>query len=95
VVGAAALLRGELPYTAFGDNKPPLICAYHAIAQLVAGRGIDTVRLVTTLIPLPMTAYAVLSFYRHETQGWPPRPSSCSSACRTAAATCWPSTAKS
>ena len=69
MVGASALLRGELPYTAFGDNKPPLIYAYYAIAQLVAGHGIDAVRLVTAIITLPLTAYGVSAFYRHEKAG--------------------------
>lgn len=69
MVGASALLRGELPYSAFGDNKPPLIYVYYAVAQLVAGRGIDSVRLVTTLFTLPLTAYGVSAFYRHQKQG--------------------------
>jgi hypothetical protein len=69
MVGASELLKGAVPYTAFGDNKPPLIYAYYAIAQLVAGPGIDSVRLLTALITLPLTALGVSAFYRHGKQG--------------------------
>ncbi|MEQ1729317.1 MAG: glycosyltransferase family 39 protein [Vicinamibacterales bacterium] len=69
MVGAWELLQGRLPYTAFGDNKPPLIYAYYAVAQLLGGRGIEGVRLVTALVTTPLTALAVSAFYRHDRRG--------------------------
>lgn len=69
MVGAWELLRGRLPYTAFGDNKPPLIYAYYAVAQLLGGHGIASVRLITALITTPLTAFAVSAFYRHDRRG--------------------------
>lgn len=69
MVGAWEMLRGHLPYTAFGDNKPPLIYAYYAIAQLLAGHGIGGVRLFTSLLTLPFTAFAISAFYRHDRRG--------------------------
>ncbi|HUR33115.1 MAG TPA: glycosyltransferase family 39 protein [Vicinamibacterales bacterium] len=69
MVGASELLHGRLPYTAFGDNKPPLIYVYYAAAQLVGGHGIDAVRLLTTLVTIPLTAFAVSAFYGHDRRG--------------------------
>ena len=69
IVGARELLEGRLPYTAFGDNKPPLIYAYYALAQLIAGHGIEGVRLFTTLVTTPLTAFAVSAFYGHDRRG--------------------------
>jgi hypothetical protein len=69
MVGASEILRGHLPYTAFGDNKPPLIYVYYLLAQLVAGEGIGAVRLVTALAISPLTAFAVSAFYRHDKRG--------------------------
>jgi hypothetical protein len=69
MVGASELLRGHLPYSAFGDNKPPLIYLYYAGAQLIAGAGIGGVRLITALVTLPLTAFAISSFYRHDRRG--------------------------
>ncbi len=69
MVGARELLQGRLPYTAFGDNKPPLIYAYYAVAQLLGGHGIAGVRLITALVTTPLTAFAVSAFYRHDRRG--------------------------
>lgn len=69
MVGAWELLQGRLPYTAFGDNKPPLIYAYYALAQLLGGHGIEGVRLVTAFVTTPLTAFAVSAFYRHDRRG--------------------------
>jgi hypothetical protein len=68
MVGASELLHGHLPYTTFGDNKPPLIYAYYAFAQLTGG-GIAAVRLLTTLVTIPLTAFAISAFYRHDRRG--------------------------
>ena len=69
MVGASSLLHGQLPYTAFGDNKPPLIYLYFALSQLLAGQGIAAVRLVTALLTVPLTALGVSAFYRHDRRG--------------------------
>ena len=68
MVGAWELLRGHLPYAGFADNKPPLIYVYYAITQLL-GHGMWSVRLVTTLATVPLTALAVSAFYRHDRRG--------------------------
>jgi hypothetical protein len=68
VVGARAILSGGLPYTAFVDNKPPLIYLYFAAAQLV-GDGIFPVRLVTAAVTVPLIAFAVSAFYGHDRRG--------------------------
>jgi len=69
MVGASELMRGNLPYASFGDNKPPLIYLFYAFAQLVAGGGIGAVRLVTALAVVPATAFAISAFYRHDRRG--------------------------
>ena len=69
MVGARELLQGRLPYTAFGDNKPPLVYAYYALAQLLVGHGIEGVRFITALVTTPLTAFAVSAFYRHDRRG--------------------------
>ena len=69
IVGAREILMGHLPYTTFGDNKPPLIYLYYALGQLLAGNGIIGVRLLTHLVTVPLTAFAVSAFYRHDRRG--------------------------
>lgn len=68
VVGAREILAGSVPYTAFVDNKPPLIYLYFAIAQLF-GDGIFAVRVLTAIVTVPLTAFAVSAFYRHDRRG--------------------------
>ncbi len=68
MVGAWELLSGHLPYAGFADNKPPLIYVYYALTQF-AGHGMWPVRLITTLITVPLTALAVSAFYRHDRRG--------------------------
>jgi 4-amino-4-deoxy-L-arabinose transferase-like glycosyltransferase len=69
MVGASELLRGHLPYSTFGDNKPPLIYVYYAVSQLIFGHGIGAVRVFTALVTMPFTALAVSAFYRHDRRG--------------------------
>jgi hypothetical protein len=68
MVGAWELLHGHLPYAGFADNKPPLIYVYYALTQLI-GHGMWAVRLVTTLVTVPLTALAASAFYRHDRRG--------------------------
>lgn len=69
IVGSWELLRGRLLYTDFADNKPPLVYVYYAAAQLLLGRGMLAVRLLTTLVTVPLTAYAASAFFRHDRRG--------------------------
>jgi len=69
IVGAWQLLKGRWPYIAFADNKPPLIYAYYALTQVLLGRGMLSVRLVTMLATVPLTAFALSAYYRHDKRG--------------------------
>ena len=69
VVGSRVLLQGGLLYTDFVDNKPPLLYAAFALAQLVGGRGLAGVHLVTAAIVVPLTALAVSACYGHRRTG--------------------------
>src|SRR5215831_12749905 len=68
IVGAWELLRGHLPYAGFADNKPPLIYVYYALGQLF-GHGLWSVRLLTAIATVPLTALAASAFYRHDRRG--------------------------
>jgi 4-amino-4-deoxy-L-arabinose transferase-like glycosyltransferase len=68
MVGAWELLRGNLPYAGFADNKPPLIYVYYALTQLV-GHGMWSVRVITMLVTVPLTALAASAFYGHDRKG--------------------------
>ena len=69
ILGAWTLLDGQVPYRDFVDNKPPLVYVYYALAQLLLPRGMAAVRWVTTLLVLPMTAYAASAWFRHDRRG--------------------------
>lgn len=69
IVGSWELLRGRLLYTAFADHKPPLLYVYYALAQLLLGRGMCAVRVLTVLVTVPLTAYGVSACFRHERHG--------------------------
>jgi hypothetical protein len=69
VVGSWELLRGRLLYTDFADNKPPLVYVYFAACQILLGRGLLAVRLVTTLVVLPATAWLASSALGHGRRG--------------------------
>ena len=68
MVGAWELLKGHLPYAGFADNKPPLIYVYYALTQLL-GHGMWSVRAVTMLVTVPLTALAASAFYGHDRRG--------------------------
>jgi hypothetical protein len=68
-VGSWVLLDGGRLYTDFVDNKPPLLYAYYAFAQLLAGRGLLAVHALTALLGVPLIALAAAAAFRHERQG--------------------------
>jgi 4-amino-4-deoxy-L-arabinose transferase-like glycosyltransferase len=68
-VGSWELLRGRLLYTEFADHKPPLLYVYYALAQLLLGRGLWAVRVLTVLVTVPLTAYGVSACFRHDRHG--------------------------
>jgi 4-amino-4-deoxy-L-arabinose transferase-like glycosyltransferase len=69
IVGSWEVLRGGLLYTDFVNNKPPLLYAYYALAQAVAGPTLIGVRAVTTLLVVPLTALAVSAWYGQTRRG--------------------------
>ena len=69
IVGSWQLLRGEHLYVGFIDNKPPLLYVYYAAAQLLLGRGMLAVHLVTVLLTVPLTALGVSAFFKHDRRG--------------------------
>jgi 4-amino-4-deoxy-L-arabinose transferase-like glycosyltransferase len=69
IVGSWELLSGKLPYVAFADNKPPLVYVYYAFAQVLFGHGMLSVRLLTSLCTIPLTAYGVSAFFDHDRRG--------------------------
>jgi hypothetical protein len=69
VVASWELLRGALLYTDYADHKPPLTYVHYALAQILLGRGMLAVRLFTTLVTVPLTAFAASAFFRHGRRG--------------------------
>lgn len=69
IVGSWQLLRGRHLYVGFVDNKPPLLYVYYAFAQLLFGRGMLAVHLLTVLVTVPLTALGVSSFFAHDRRG--------------------------
>ncbi len=68
-VGSWELMQGGRLYVDYADHKPPLTYVYYALAQALLGRGMLAVRLLTTLVVLPLTALAASAFYRHDRRG--------------------------
>jgi dolichyl-phosphate-mannose-protein mannosyltransferase len=68
IVGAWELLHRHMAYSSFADNKPPGIYLYYALTQLFS-HGMLSVRLVTMLVTVPLTALAASAFYGHDRQG--------------------------
>jgi hypothetical protein len=69
IVGSWEMMRGRLLYAQFVDNKPPLLYEYYALAQVLSGRGLFAVHLLTVLVTVPLTAYAVSAFFGHRREG--------------------------
>ena len=68
-VGSWVLLDGGRLYTDFVDNKPPLLYAYYALAQILLGRGLIPVHLFTAVVTVPLTALAASAAFRHDRRG--------------------------
>jgi hypothetical protein len=68
-VGSWVLLDGGRLYTDFVDNKPPLLYAYYALAQVVLGRGLLPVHLFTAVVGVPLTALGASAAFRHDRRG--------------------------
>lgn len=67
--GSWVVLDGGLLYTDYVDNKPPLLYVYYAVAQLLLGRGLVAVHLVTILVTIPLTALACAAFFDFDRRG--------------------------
>jgi hypothetical protein len=63
------VLRGGLLYVQAADHHPPFTPLYYALAQLLLGKGMFAVRLLTTLAVLPLTAFAASAFFGHDRRG--------------------------
>jgi len=70
IVGAWRLLDGAHLYTDFVDNKPPLLYVYYALSQLLFGRGLLSVHLLTVLLVVPLAALGASAFFGHDRRGW-------------------------
>jgi len=69
LVGSQVLGRGGRLYTDFADNKPPLLYVHYALAQALFGSGLPGVRSFTALVTLPLTAWALSAYFRHDRRG--------------------------
>ena len=69
LVGTSVLQHGGRLYLDFVDNKPPLLYAYYAVAQLAFGAGLAAVRWLTVLLWIPLTALAASAYYGHRPAG--------------------------
>jgi hypothetical protein len=69
LVGSWTMLEGGILYVDFVDNRPPLLYDLYVLGQLLFGRGMPAVRLLTALIVLPLTAFAASAFFRHDRRG--------------------------
>jgi hypothetical protein len=69
VVGSWVWMDGGRLYTDFIDNKPPLLYAYYALAQLLLGRGLFAVHLLTAVVTVPLTALAASTFFGRDRRG--------------------------
>jgi hypothetical protein len=68
-VAAREILRGRLLYTDVADHHPPLVYVYYALIHRLLGGGVREVRVVTTLLVVPLIAWALSAFYRHDRRG--------------------------
>jgi hypothetical protein len=68
-VGAREILNGRLLYVDFTDQHPPGAYLFYAAAQALTGPGTLGVRLLATLLVVPLTALAASAFFRHDRRG--------------------------
>jgi len=68
-VGSWELMRGRVLYADFVDNKPPLVYLYYAFAQVVFGRGLFAVHLMTAVVTVPLIAFGISAFFHHRRAG--------------------------
>ncbi len=69
IVGAWDVARGWIPYRDTVNNKPPLVYAYHLLAQALFGRGLLAVHAFTAIVTVPLTALGVSAFLGHGRPG--------------------------
>ena len=69
IVGSWELLRGKRLYVGFVDNKPPLLYLYYAFAQLLLGRGMFAIHVISVVVTIPLTALGVSAFFGHDRRG--------------------------
>ncbi len=69
IIGSWQLLAGKLLYTDFVDNKPPLVYVYYALAQILFGRGMFSVHLMTALVTIPAIALGIYTFFDRSSTG--------------------------
>ena len=69
IVGSWELLRGKHLYAGFVDNKPPLLYVYYAFAQLVFGRGMLAIHILSIFVTVPLTALGVAAFFQYDRRG--------------------------
>ena len=69
IVGSWELLRGKHLYVGFVDNKPQLLYLYYAFAQLLLGRGMLAIHVLSVVVTIPLTALGVSAFFGHDRRG--------------------------
>ncbi len=69
IVGSWEFLRGKHLYVGFVDNKPPLLYLYYAFAQLLFGRGMFAIHVLSVVVTIPLTALGVSAFFGHDRRG--------------------------
>jgi hypothetical protein len=69
LIGSWTVLARQRLYLDFVDNKPPLLYWFYAFSQVIFGRGLASVRLMTVVLVVPLTAYAGSAFYAHSRAG--------------------------
>jgi hypothetical protein len=66
---AHALRHGALLYRDVADHHPPLAYVYYALVEALSGLGMLGVRLVTVLLVVPLSAYALSACFEHDRRG--------------------------
>ena len=66
---AREMLHGRLLYADVADHKPPLVFAWYALAQWLLGSSMLSVRLLTDLTVLQLTALGLSAFFDHDRRG--------------------------